>query len=168
VNFRRAIEKVVGVVEIDDDLVERCRRNVKARCETIDCAKYKRLQAQEALSAEAKLAIVDTFSEGTDRHFRVGASWPGAWTTIKGDRAFIDIDIGIDTRSDGEGVEVIEIDVFRSRKNATGLGAIMGMFSKKAEPPPMQLTEKVGVPEKPKPAPASSKARSILNADRKR
>lgn len=161
-NLRSAVERVVGVVLIDDELVEKCRLNVKLRCETVDVSKYRRIQAQEALNAEAKLAIADTFAERTGRNYQVGKSWPGAFSTIKGGRALIDIDIGIDHFDDGDGVEVVEIAVFRSVRRSTlaeMLKGIVGM-TPKAEVPPLDLTQKI---ETPPPAKPKSKARELLD-----
>ncbi|MBM6687127.1 hypothetical protein H9X89_16380, partial [Faecalicatena contorta] len=89
---RSAIERVVGIIIIDDDLVEACRVNVRARCELVDVSKYRRRQAQEEYEAVARRAIVDTFCERTGAHHQVGRNWPGAHAIIKGSRALVDID----------------------------------------------------------------------------
>lgn len=169
-NLRSAVERVVGIVLIDDELVEECRRNVKSRCETVDVSKYRRMQAQEALDAEAKLAIVDTFAERTGRNYQVGKSWPGALSTIKGGKALIDIDIGIDHFDDGDGVEVIEIAVFRSVQRSSLAAMLKGLVGVKQKPP-LDLTEKLPPPAPP-PPPAPTKGKvsvsDILNANRKK
>jgi hypothetical protein len=166
VNLRSAVERVVGVVLIDDELVEQCRRNVKLRCETVDVSKYRRIQAQEALGAEARLAIVDTFADRTGRNYQVGRTWPGAFATIKGSKALIDIDIGIDHFDDGDGVDVIEIAVFRSvqlSSLAAMLKGLVGMTPK----PPLDLTEKLppAPPPPPPPAPAPVVAKGKVSVN---
>jgi hypothetical protein len=164
VNLRGAVERIVGVVLIDDELVELCRRNVKARCETVDVSKYRRRQAQDALEAEAKLAIVDTFADRSGRNYQVGKSWPGAFATIKDGIALIDIDIGLDHTDDGDGIEVIHIHVFRSVRRsslADMLKGLVGMTPK----PTLDLTEKLPTPPPPPPAPVKGKVSvsDILN-----
>lgn len=171
-NLRSAVERVVGIVLIDDELVDLCRANVKARCETVDVSKYKRRQAQQALEAEAKLAIVDTFSERSNRFHQVGKSWPAAHAIIKGKEAMVDIDIGLDYADEGDGVEPVVVTVFRSaqKRTVSDLLRSLGITQRKPtldltepEPPPtLDLTE----PAPPPPPPTRSRARELL--DRKK
>ncbi len=167
-NLRGAVERVVGIVLIDDELVEQCRMNVKMRCETVDVSKYRRRQAQEALEAEAKLAIVDTFSDRNGRNYQVGRSWPGALATIKGSVALIDIDIGVDHTDDGDGVEVVSINVFRSVRKSGLADMLKGLVgvTRKGDAAPLDLTHKIETPPPPPPAPArKSSARQLLDGN---
>lgn len=163
----RAMQQLLGILVIDDDLVDECRRNVMARCETVDVSKYRRRQAQEALEAEAKLAIVDTFHErAPGREYRVGRIWPGADVTIHRDLALVEIWLGNDYRDDGDGIEPVRVSVFRSQKKQDLGSFLSGLVSRKKPEQPLELTVKAP----PAPAPAqksASSARAILDRNKR-
>lgn len=165
--LRSAIERIVGVVIIDDDLVDACRRSVEVRCAIVDVSKYRKRQAQEALEAEAMLAVVDTFSERTGGHYRVGRTWPDARAIIKGSYALIEIDIGLDYADQGDGIEAVRVDVFRSVPKNGFARFLDGLLTKRQTT--LDLTEKVAPPPPPPPAPvrAKSNARSILDGNKR-
>lgn len=161
----KSLQETVGFLRIDDELVEKCRRNILARCETIDVSKYRRRQAEEALAAEAKLAIVDTFQDAyPERHYQVTRAWPDAHVILHNDIALIEPWLGHDYTDKGDGIEPVRVSVFRSKKR-TDLG---GFLKRMMERPQPELVLRAEAPEPPKPAPDKAKrARAILDSGKR-
>ena len=158
--IHKSLQETVGFLRIDDELVEKCRRAINARCETIDVSKYRRRQAEEALAAEAKLAIVDVFQDAyPERHYMVSRTWPDAHVTLHNDIALIDPWLGHDYTDKGDGIEPVRVSVFRSKaKNNLG-GFLKRVFDR--QQPEVVLEAKVD--DVKQPPVAAKRGRDRLN-----
>lgn len=152
----------IGFLRIDDELVEKCRRAIGARCETIDVSKYRRRQAEEALAAEAKLAIVDVFQDAfPERHYQVTRTWPDAHVTLHNDIALIDPWLGHDYTDKGDGIEPVRVSVFRSRARADLGGFLKRVFERQ----PREIV--LDTPAPPQTPQRNNRARSRLDGTKK-
>jgi len=115
----RPLRHAFGLEHISDDLPLACSNRVKLRCSKVDLTVYRRRPGQAALEVAAREAIVGAFRDYyPDRahKFQINGHWPWAHATIRGNKAWIEISIGIDYEDPDEGLDVIEIEVNRHPK----------------------------------------------------
>ena len=115
----KPLRTAFGLEHVSDDLITACANRVTIRCSKVDLTIYRRRTGQAALEYAACEAIVGAFRDYyPDRahKFHIGAHWPHAHAVIRGNKAWIEISIGIDYEDPDEGLEVIEIQVDRHPK----------------------------------------------------
>lgn len=152
VKLIRAVARAFGLEEIPDELVLACAHRVRIRCSKVDLTIYRRRQGQAALELAALEAIVGAFRDYfPDRaeKFHINGYWPQATATIRGNKAWLDIHIGVDYADPDEGLEVIEIQVNRVPTQIGILEKIEDVLfhraprRREAEKPPLDLTQRV-------------------------
>lgn len=157
----KPLRQAFGLEHVSDDLVATCAARVALRCSKVDLTAYRRKSGQGALEHEARAAIVGTFKDFyPDRahKFQESGHWPWAHATIRGNRAWIEISIGIDFEDPDEGLEVIEITVDRHPKQISMREKIEDvLFNRDArkagkDAPPLELVSKAP-PKAKEPAP---------------
>lgn len=157
----KPLRQAFGLEHISDDLPLTCAARVTLRCSNVDLTAYRRKPGQGALEHEARKAIVGAFRDFyPDRahKFQESGHWPWAHATIRGNRAWIEIDIGIDYADPDEGLDVIEIPVHRHPKQISIKEKIEDiLFNREArktakDAPPLELVTKAP-PKAKEPAP---------------
>lgn len=118
----KPLRAAFGLEHVSDELVSACANRVAIRCSKVDLTIYRRRTGQAALEHEAREAIAATFRDyypGKANKFLINAHWPHAHATIRGNKAWIEISIGIDYEDPDEGLDVIEIQVDRHPKQVS-------------------------------------------------
>ena len=155
----RPLRQAFGLEHISDDLVASCASRVATRCSRVDLTAYRRKQGQAALEVAAREAIVGAFKDHhPDRahKFLINGHWPYAHALIRGNKAWIEISIGIDYEDPDEGLDVIEIQVDRHPKQVTIREKFEDFLLNREprktakEPVPLELVRKVA-PAEPAP-----------------
>ena len=147
----RTLQRAFGLETISDELPLACAHRVQTRCSRLDLTAYRRKPGQGALEHEARAAIVGAFKDFyPDRahKFQETGHWPYAHAIIRGNRAWIEISIGIDYEDPDEGLDVIEIQVDRLPKQISLKEKIEDVLFNRAprikasEKPPVDLIAK--------------------------
>ena len=157
----KPLRQAFGLEHVTDDLPLACAARVKLRCSKVDLTVYRRLPGQAALELAAREAIVGTFRDYyPDRahKFQINGHWPWAHATIRGNKAWIEISIGIDYEDPDEGLDVIEIDVNRHPKQISIREKVEDLLFNREprktakQAPPLELVTKAA-PKAKEPAP---------------
>lgn len=157
----KPLRSAFGLEHISDELISACANRVAIRCSKVDLTIYRRRTGQAALEHEAREAIAATFRDyypGKANRFLINAHWPHAHATIRGNKAWIEISIGIDYEDPDEGLDVIEIQVDRHPKQISIREKIEDALfnreprTKAKDAPPLELVTKAA-PKPKEPAP---------------
>lgn len=148
----KPLRQAFGLESISDELIASCAARVALRCSKVDLTAYRRKPGQAALEHEARAAIVGAFRDHYPQRahkFQESGHWPWAHAVIRGNRAWIEISIGVDFEDPDEGLEVIEIQVNRHPKQISIKEKIEdALFHREPrktskEPAPLELVKKV-------------------------
>ena len=157
----KPLRQAFGLEHISDDLITACSNRVAIRCSKVDLTVYRRRTGQAALEVAAREAIVGAFRDyypDRPHKFQINGHWPYAHATIRGNKAWIEISIGIDYEDPDEGLDVIEIQVDRHPKQISIREKIEDVLfnrePRKAskDAPPLELVTKAA-PKPKEPAP---------------
>lgn len=157
----KPLRQAFGLEHVSDDLITACANRVMIRCSKVDLTVYRRRTGQAALEVAAREAIVGAFRDyypSSAHKFMINGHWPHAHATIRGNKAWIEIDIGIDYADPDEGLDVIEITVDRHPKQVSIREKIEDVLfhrdARKAgkDAPPLELVSKAP-PKAKEPAP---------------
>ena len=157
----KPLRSAFGLEHITDDLITACASRVMIRCSKVDLTVYRRRTGQAALEVAAREAIVGAFRDyypNSAHKFMINGHWPHAHATIRGNKAWIEIDIGIDYADPDEGLDVIEIAVDRHPKQISIREKIEDALfnreprAKAKDAPPLELVTKAA-PKAKEPAP---------------
>lgn len=162
------MQKVFGIVEIPDKLLEDALDRVRTRCAALDLQMYKRRPAQARLETEAIEAIVGTFRDYYPQaNVRVREHWPHVFVTLIGTRASIEVVLGQDYDG-GDGIDPFYVDVkYTPKPGIRDVIRKMLHHTPRHEP---ELELRMQAPEPPKkvmattaPVTPKSAARSLLD-----
>jgi hypothetical protein len=180
VKLMKAFHDALGLREINQDLIDAVAQRIPIVVSKMDLSIYRRKPAQAAVEAKVCETIVYAFRDYNPKgahKFQVTGTWPYAHCVLRGNRAWIEIDLGIDYSDPDEGLEVIEVQVNRTPKSIGIMEKIEDVLfnrepRKTDKAPPLELVQKappkraetlpIGRPEPPKsstkPAPTPLKA----------
>lgn len=96
-------EHALGMLRVDDDLVDRIQRRVRLRAQGVPLRAHSRADAEAAIEREICVEIVDVFREAYPQHrWRVKSSWPRAFAILHNNgEVSVRLWIGLDYRGDG-------------------------------------------------------------------
>lgn len=152
----KPLRQAFGLESVSDELIASCAARVALRCSRVDLTAYRRKPGQAAIEHEARAAIVGAFRDHFPQRahkFQESGHWPWAHATIRGNRAWIEIDIGIDYADPDEGLEVIEITVNRHPKQIGVREKLEDLLFHREprktakEAPPLELVKKIAAKE---------------------
>lgn len=154
------LEDYLGLVDVNQEVIDACANRIKIRCAKLDITTLRRKAAQQALEKEAIKAIVATFQDYNpgNKHIRETSRWPHAICIIRGNQAWIEPWLGIDYEDPDEGLEVISFPVDRVPERISVRERIDDILFNRTprkaskQKPQMDLTERAP-PKRKEPAP---------------
>ena len=163
IRLHPSIAALLGLVEIDDAIIDDVIARIRLRCGNVNLHLHKRLPDQAALENAACEAIVAVFRDhNPNANIRTSKKWPIVNCTLKGERATFEIWLGQEYNSDDEGIEPFDLVVDRGRN---GVGVVeraqVALSRKPKHEPELQLRKQAEV-ETTK-TETKSAARSLLD-----
>jgi len=158
VRLHPLIERLLGLIELPDGLIDDVLTRVRTRCANEDLAGLSRPKAQARLELAACEAILATFQDYHPRKaLKAKKTWPWAHVVLIGNRATIELWIGHDY-ADEDGLEPFDMVVHRPAKKAL----------RPKHEPELQLRMQAPAPSPPEPQKASSGLKAMLDARKSR
>ena len=166
----KPIQQALGLVEINQEVVDACAQRIRIRLSKMDLTIYRRKPAQRAMEFAALEEIVGTFRTyypDQAEKFRITNTWPHAMVMLRGNRAWCEIWLGHDYDDPDEGVDIIEVPVDRHPKSIGFKEKLEDiLFSraprrKAAEKHELELTNKAPPKREPHPAPVQSPNKAV-------
>ena len=110
IRLTRALERMLGLETISDELLEDAIARVKVRCAAVDLSMYKIDPAEARLATEAVEAIIGAFRDhNPSANVRIRDDWPHVNVSLMGQSARFKIWLGQDYNNHSDGIERFDV-----------------------------------------------------------